>query len=304
MDTRLLRSFLAVARSGSFTGAAAELGFTQSTVTGHVQKLERQLGSRLLDRLPARVVVTDVGARLIEHAEEVLAAEHRLRSISQGGSGSRPSGTVRVIAPESLCTYRLPGIVAAVREREPDVRIWLSPGGIGDALDAVRRGTADLALTMEPQPPTTDLALERVGMEPLLLLDQHADGPVTWADLAARDALLIEEGCGYSDAVAARLAAVGTAAGRRSRFGSIEAIKRCAAVGLGWAVLPAISAETEIRSGTLTVLDGPPLPQCAIHLVTHPRRHLGPATHVVLTELRRAWNFETVLGEVDRRFGH
>ncbi|WP_280276159.1 LysR family transcriptional regulator [Nocardia wallacei] len=292
MDTRLLRSFLAVARSESFTGAAAELGFTQSTVTGHVQKLERQLGSRLLDRLPTRVVVTDVGARLIERAEEVLAAEDRLRAIALGGKGSRPSGTVRIIAPESLCTYRLPGVVRAVREREPDVRIRLSPGGVGDALDAVRRGTADLALTMEPRPPLTHLALERVGTEPLLLLDhsERAGAPVTWADLAARDALLIEEGCGYSDDVAAQLAAAGTTAGRHSRFGSIEAIKRCAAVGLGWTALPAISAESEIRAGTLTVLDGPALPHCAIHLVTHPRRHHSPALHVVLAELRRAWN--------------
>ncbi|RDI53349.1 LysR family transcriptional regulator [Nocardia mexicana] len=290
MDTRLLRSFLAVARSGSFTDAALELGYTQSTVTGHVQKLERQLGGRLLDRLSSGVVVTDLGARLIAHAEEVLAAEDRLRALT-APSGSRPSGTVRVIAPESLCTYRLPAVIGAVRAAEPDVQIWISPGGIGDALDAVRRGTADLALTMEPRAPVTDLALEKIGTEPLILVDHGAriGDSTTWAELAGRDALLIEEGCGYSDDVANHLAATGAGPGRRSRFGSIEAIKRCVAVGLGWTALPAISAESEIRSGELRIIPGPDLPACDIHMATHPRRHPGPALEVVLAELRRTW---------------
>ncbi|WP_280387196.1 LysR family transcriptional regulator [Nocardia wallacei] len=290
MDTRLLRSFLAVARSGSFTEAALQLGFTQSTVTGHVQKLERQLGDRLLDRLSSGVVVTELGARLIAHAEEVLAAEDRLRALS-GPTGARPSGTVRLIAPESLCTYRLPAVIAAVRDTEPDVQIWIGPGGIGDALDAVRRGTADLALTMEPRTPATDLALEKIGTEPLLLLDHGArtGDSATWADLARRDALLIEEGCGYSDDVAEQLAATGATPGRRSRFGSIEAIKRCAAVGLGWTALPAVSAEAEIRSGELHPIPGPHLPACDIHMALHPRRHPSPALEVVRTELRRTW---------------
>ena len=291
MDTRLLRSFLAVARAGSFTDAAVELGYTQSTVTAHVQKLEQQLGSRLLDRLPSGVVVTDLGARITTHADDVLLAEERLRALAQEPT-IRPAGTVRLIAPESLCTYRLPAVIGAVRAAEPDVRIWVTPGGLGDALDAVRRGTVDLALTMEPHAPVTDLTMETIGTEPLLLLDHEAprdDAPVTWSELATRDALLIEEGCGYSDDVADHLAATGAGLARRSRFGSIEAIKRCAAVGLGWTVLPAISVESEIRTGDLHALDGPNLPRCDIRLATHPRRHHGPALEVVRNELRRAW---------------
>lgn len=290
MDTNLLRTFLAVARLESFTAAAAELGYTQSTVTGHVQRLERQMESRLLDRLASGVVVTDVGARVVTHAEEVLAAEERLRAVSCPGP-ARPSGTVRLMAPESLCTYRLPGTIRAVREREPDVQVWLSPGGCDESLDAVRRGIVDVALLMEPQVPATDLTLERLGTEPLIFLDHGAreGAPATWSDLARRDALLIEEGCGYSDDVASHLMAAGGPAGRRSRFGSIEAIKQCVAVGLGWTALPAVTAQAELRSGQLTAIQGPALPDCEVHVATHPRRHYGPATGIVLTQLRQTW---------------
>lgn len=291
MDTRLLRSFLAVARSASFTDAALELGFTQSTVTGHVQKLERQLGVRLLDRLPGGVQATEVGARLIPEAEELLATEERLTAVSQHGGGQL-AGTVRVMAPESLCTYRLPAVVSAIRDAAPRVDVWLTPGGIDQAIDAVSRGKVDLALTMEPRLPVSELVAERLGKEPLILVTSAAEpagAALTWADLARRDALLIEEGCGYSDDVAASLGGTGQPAGRRSHFGSIEPIKRCVAVGLGWTALPAIAASDQIESGALRVLEGPPLPDCEVHALTHPRRYLSPAVAVVRDKLREAW---------------
>lgn len=294
MDTRLVQSFLAVAQSGSFTDAAAELGYTQSTVTAHVQKLERQLGSRLLDRLPGGVVVTEVGVTVLEHAEALLMAEARLRAASSPPE-RRLSGTVRLMAPETLCTYWLPTVVRSVQRTEPDVQIWVSPGGVRDALDSVRRGAVDLAVTMEPLALSTDMDLERIGSQSLVLLDQAdpaatgstREQSVSWAELAQRDGLLIEEGCGYSDYIADQLASTGVAPGRRSRFGSVEAIKRCVAVGLGWTALPRIAVESELRSGTLRALKGPSLIDCDIHVVSHPRRHRSAAAQVVFDELHR-----------------
>lgn len=291
MDTRLLRSFLAVARLNSFTEAALELGYTQSTITGHIQKLERELDTTLLDRLPTGVQVTDVGARLVPRAEDVLTAQSQLTAVSSPDVG-QVTGTVRIIAPESLCTYRLPEVVNALRHSAPGVDIWLTPGGIAQAIDDVQRGRVDLALTMEPRLPASELAAEHLGHEPLVLLGgphQTHGGALSWGELARQDSLLIDEGCGYSDDIAARLRGVGQAGGRRSHFGSIEAIKRCVAVGLGWTALPAITAADQIDSGALQVLEGPSLPDCDVHAVTHPRRYLSPAVHTVLDQLRRTW---------------
>ncbi|MFC7403858.1 LysR family transcriptional regulator [Georgenia alba] len=292
METRLLRSFLAVARLASFTEAADELGYTQSTVTSHVQKLEHQLGTRLLDRLPTGARLTDAGTRLIGPAEDLLVAEERLRATV--ADGARPAGTVLVMAPESLCTYRLPGVVTAVHDAEPAVQVWITPGGMAACLDAVRRGTADVGLCMEPRLTPGELTAERLGAEPLALLDRPGSAldsdATTWADLARSDALLIEEGCGYSDDVARRLATTGETPGRRSRFGSVEAIKRCVAAGLGWAALPVMAADDEIRAGVLRALKGPALPACDVHVVTHPRRHRSPAVEVVLKALQATWS--------------
>ena len=70
MDPRFLRTFVTVARLGSFSRAAAELGYTQSAVSQHIAILEADLGTALLSRRP--VEPTSAGERLLEHAEPIL----------------------------------------------------------------------------------------------------------------------------------------------------------------------------------------------------------------------------------------
>lgn len=70
VDPHLLRTFTAVARHGSFSQAAIQLGYTQSAVSQHIAALEHDLGTTLLRRRP--VVPTEAGARLLEHAGPLL----------------------------------------------------------------------------------------------------------------------------------------------------------------------------------------------------------------------------------------
>jgi DNA-binding transcriptional LysR family regulator len=292
VDTELLRTFTAVIRNRSFTAAARERGYVQSTVTSHVQNLERHYAARLLDRLPSGAVPTDAGLRLLSYAEQILQLESRMQVEVPAPSG-RPAGTVRLTATESMCAYRLPALVATLRAEAPDVRLSLTPGGTAAALSAVRGGNTDIALVLEPALTAADVLLEPVGTEELLLLappDPAAGKPAwTWTDLAAADALLLEEGCSYSDDATRQLVAAGQPATRRTHFGSIEAIKQCAAAGLGWTVLPAVTAAPELRTRALAVLPGPALPACTVQLATHPERSLGPAAQLVRDRLRDLW---------------
>ena len=292
MDTELLRTFVAVARTRSFTAAARELGYVQSTVTGHVQALERHLGGRLLDRLPTGAVLTDAGERLMPHAEQLLDLESRMRAEVPAGAG-RLAGAVRLTAPESLCAYRLSTLVTALRAEAPDVRLSLTPGGTAAALDAARSAATDLALLLEPTLTAAGVLLEPIGAEDLVLLAAPtaagAQGHWTWADLAAGDALLLEEGCTYSDDAARRLLAAGQPATRRTRFGSIEATKQCVAAGPGWTVLPTAAATPELQARTLIALPGPSLADCTVYLATHPKRSPAPAAQLVRDGLRDLW---------------
>lgn len=96
MDLRDLRSFLAVVRTGSFTAAAADLGYTQSAVSQHVAALEADLGTPLLHRRPVRP--TAAGARLAEHAAGIVGV---------------PLGAPSLVHRTELLTLRNPSGAAA-----------------------------------------------------------------------------------------------------------------------------------------------------------------------------------------------
>ncbi|MCY7413737.1 MAG: LysR family transcriptional regulator [Salinibacterium sp.] len=292
METDLLRTFATVARTGSFTATARELGYVQSTVSGHLQTLEKRLGVRLLDRLATGAVLTEAGARLLGYAIQMLDLETRIADEVPAPEGE-PAGQVRLIAPESLCAYRLPALLAKLRTARPGVRLTLAPGGTAHALQSVRTGECEVALILENTMAAEDLRLEAVGTEDLTLVAAPdfglPHGAMTWAQLAEHDVLLLEDGCSYSDDVARNLLNVGQPDSRRIRFGSVEAVKRCVAAGLGWAVLPATTAAEEVQAGTLVAVSGPLPPIPKVHLVTHPERTVSPAVQAVLDQLRSLW---------------
>ncbi|MFH9090538.1 LysR family transcriptional regulator [Streptomyces sp. NPDC017673] len=293
MDTRLLTTFTTLARTGSFTAAAAELHLAQSTVTVHIRTLERDLGVPLFDRLPTGAPLTDAGRRLLAEAEEVLDAVARLRSAA--GEDGPVAGRVVVGTPESLCATRLPAVIAALRTEHPDVDVDLRAAGTEECVQGLRSGHLDLALLMAEDAASPEIATEPVAREALTLVASPGhplagrDRPAAWGDLAAEHFFLLEEGCAYSDAFERRLRAAPGAGPRVTRFGSVDAARSCAAAGLGLTLLPATTVAEHLSDGRLRriVLDGPPLADVPVRLARHRRRWAAPAVRQVARALVR-----------------
>ncbi|SNS07896.1 LysR family transcriptional regulator [Actinomadura mexicana] len=289
MDTRLLTTFLAVLRTGAMTAAAAELGFVQSTVTAHVQALERLAGTPLLDRRPGGVSPTRAGSLLAEHARGVLDLQERMLA-EVTAAGTEPSGPVRLRAPESVCAYWLAPLLPRLRARLPDVTISLSPADTRTALTALADRRADVALVLAPSPDLSGVGLVDLGAQALSLVAAAStplpgDRPLTPAELAATGVLLLEEGCSYSDEVAALVTAADPTASP-PRFGGIETVKRCAAAGLGVALLPTVAVADELAAGALAELTPPAgLSRHHLWLAEPSSRWRSPAVRAVRTAL-------------------
>src|SRR6266478_8910072 len=73
LDSRQLRAFCVLARTGSFTATARELHLTQSGVSHSMKALESDVGCRLLDRMGKKVILTQAGEQLLHHAQRILA---------------------------------------------------------------------------------------------------------------------------------------------------------------------------------------------------------------------------------------
>ncbi|MFG3009435.1 LysR family transcriptional regulator [Streptomyces cinerochromogenes] len=142
LDLNLLRTFLAVYRSGSFTGAARLLGLSQPTVTTQMRALERQTGRELFERLPRGVTPTPVADEL---AARIAAPLDELAAVA---GPTPPAGTraepVHLAGPaELLCTMALPALAPLVAE---GVRLRVATGLTDPLLDELRAGRHDLVI--------------------------------------------------------------------------------------------------------------------------------------------------------------
>src|SRR6266496_128735 len=107
LDSRQLRAFCALARTGSFTQTARELHLTQSGISHSVKALERDVGCRLLDRLGKKVALTQAGEQLLHHATKILLEMESAReSLTHLGKWGR--GRLRLGASTTACQHLIP----------------------------------------------------------------------------------------------------------------------------------------------------------------------------------------------------
>ncbi|MCQ8193281.1 LysR family transcriptional regulator [Streptomyces rugosispiralis] len=160
MDPHLLRTFVSVARCGSFSDAAHELGFTPSAVSEHIASLEADLRTSLLTRRP--VMLTSAGARLLEHAGPLLLRLDAARADVERLSGS---GAARlVVGASSLAmTPRIATALDRVRQAHPAAKAALRILGRREIPAAVASGILDLGLVDGPATPADALPLPEVG---------------------------------------------------------------------------------------------------------------------------------------------
>jgi DNA-binding transcriptional LysR family regulator len=149
LDVRRLKVLREVAARGSFSGAADALNFTQSAISQQIAALEREAGTRLVERSARGVRLTVAGEALVRHTDVILArladAEAELEAIA----GLR-AGRVRLAAFPSAAASILPPAIARYRERHPGVELTMVPAEPDEGILKLRQGDVDLALLIDP----------------------------------------------------------------------------------------------------------------------------------------------------------
>ena len=123
LDPVLLRTFVAVAESGSFTQAGIVLSLSQPTVSQHVRKLEAAAGRILVARDTRSVALTDNGEAMLGFARSILAAQDDAMSYF---TGSAMRGRLRFGAADDLALTQLPGILRDFRQLYPQINLELT----------------------------------------------------------------------------------------------------------------------------------------------------------------------------------
>ena len=150
MELRTLRNFAAVARAGNVTRAAEALHISQPALSMQLRELEEEMGGPLLVRRPRGVEPTELGARLLRRADDILALADRTRDeLRDAGTGGL-SGTLAVGAGETEAFAAVAGAIRALCAENPRLRIDLTSGNGEDIGARIRNGTLDLAFFVGP----------------------------------------------------------------------------------------------------------------------------------------------------------
>lgn len=142
---RELKTFVAVARHGTFAAAGQRVGLTQSAVSAQMRVLEQALGQRLFDRSGRSAELNAAGRHALPLAEQMLALYAEMASPT-----GELRGELRVGAIASLQTGLLPQALPRFRQQAPGVELKLVPGVSLDLLSRVDAGELDLALLIKP----------------------------------------------------------------------------------------------------------------------------------------------------------
>jgi DNA-binding transcriptional LysR family regulator len=143
VEANLLRTFAAVARHGSFSAAAAELGYTQSAVSQQIAALETDLGAGLLHRRP--VSPTEAGERLLEHAGPILLRLASARADIARVAAAPPAAALVLGASPLAAATTAAGLLGTVR-RSGRATLTVRVLGREAAAVGVATGGLDLAL--------------------------------------------------------------------------------------------------------------------------------------------------------------
>lgn len=261
LDLDLLRSFVTITETGSFTRAGERLGRTQSTVSLQVKRLEEQLGMSLFDRTPRSLKLTTDGERFLGPARQLLRLnDSALAELYEPDV----AGTVRLGVPEDFATAHLPTVLAQFTDAHPLVELEVTCDLTLNLLSKFHEGAFDLALVKRE--PTEKLEGMRVWREPLVWV---ARDRLAVADLATVPLVVSPEPCVYRKRAIDALEAVGrkwrVAYTSTSLAGSQSAVN----AGLGITVLP-----REMVPSYLTPIvedtDLPPLYDTEIALIEAP----------------------------------
>jgi LysR family hydrogen peroxide-inducible transcriptional activator len=245
MDIRQLRYFTAIARTGSFTRAAEELGIAQPSLSQQIRTLEKQIGNPLFERLGRSVRLTAHGEALRQPAADILQqvaeAKSSLDQLQEGVRGRLRVGVIPTIMP-----YLIAPRVGEFSRRFPDVDLQFTEDTTLHLIEKLQSGDIDLAISGLPVR-NPDIVCSELTREPLFLAvaEKHPLAREKSIDLQALQHerfLLLKEGHCLRDDVLRTCARGRTELHRVFETDQLASIFEFVRSGFGLTVVPAMTA--------------------------------------------------------------
>ncbi|MCC9293461.1 LysR family transcriptional regulator [Clostridium sp. MT-14] len=290
MEFRNLITFSEIAHLKSYTRAAEELGYAQSTITTQIKLLEEELGVKLFEKIGRKIHLTLKGEVFLKYAENIISLTEEAREAV--GGVDIPRGILRIGIVESLCTMRLPELLKNYHMKYPEVEIIIKVGVCSDLRSMLKNNIVDLAFILDKTTADPDLICCVSYNEPMIFLTSPVNRlagkkQVTMEDIKDEPLIVTEKGCSYRNIFEKMFQKSGLKPNIALEVGSVEAIKSFTMSNLGITLLPVMTVEKELKSRQLVGFD---LDGCEFNMATqilyHKNKCVTAAMRAFISEAR------------------
>lgn len=255
MELRLLRTFKAVADSGSFTQAASRIHLTQAAVSVHVRQLEEEVGAPLFLRVNKKLYLTEAGRALLGHAETIIRA-HDDAKADLAAIGGPSRGRLRLgVASTAITAHPLPEILSEIKRKYALLDLSVVAGTSEMIIEQILAGSIDVGLVSLPVE-ASDVLTETLRSDRLVaaMSPQHKLARarvITGEELASEQLILGEKGGNTRRLIDLFFEKNKLEPKIVMELQRTEAIIKMVELGFGVTILPRGSVYTHVARGTL-----------------------------------------------------
>lgn len=239
MELTPMRYFVAMARAGTMSKAAEELGVTQPALSAMMKKLEAEVGARLLDRTRRGVELTEAGRVFLAGAEEALRrVEGAVKSVRE--LVGLEHGSIRLGGGATAIAYLLPRVLSEFRRQHREIRVYIREAGSRAVAEAVLSGELDLGVVTLP---VGSVGADDLVKVPLVHDELRLIVPpghrlseaksFRWRDVEGESLVAFEAGTAVRRLIDRAIAEAGVSLEVAMELRSIDSIRRMVGAGVG-----------------------------------------------------------------------
>ena len=200
MELRNLITFIHVAELGSFTKAAEQLGYSQSTISFQIKQLEDELGCLLFERINHTITLTEKGHELISYAHKVRALTDDFKDSFTKDEVCR--GHIHIVTPDSVCEDMITSRYIEFHSKYPNISIKFTTADTSEMFEMLDHNEADAIITLDSHSYRKDYVIAKEELLPMHFVTSHASSFANKKDLKMKDIvnepfILTEYGQGY-----------------------------------------------------------------------------------------------------------
>ena len=258
MELRNLVSFIHVAELGSFTKAAEQLGYSQSTISFQIKQLEEELGCLLFERVNHTITLTERGHELVSYAHRVHALTEEFKE--NIAKESTYSGNIHIVTPDSVCEEMLDSCYIDFHNQYPNIKIKITNADTSVMFDMLDHNEADAIITLDSHSYRKDYIIAKEEALPMHFVTNaksHFAGKknLKMQDIINEPFILTEYGQGYRRVFDKELAKQSLDITPVLEIGRTDIITRLLAKSNMISYLPDFVTKDLIESGELCYLD-------------------------------------------------